>query len=90
MRDERAPVLFLVLLAIVGLLVVAWGVGQEESDAADVDEGPSSQVEQGGAPAPTDVETPAASPGGDRPGPPPTASLPGGGTKVFGGHHFLV
>ena len=35
-------------------------------------------------------DTPADSPGGDRPGPPPTASLPGGGTKVFGGNHFLV
>lgn len=89
MRDERGPVVFVALLAIVALLVVAWGVGQEGSDAAGVDEAPSPQVEQGGAPAPTD-ETPADSPGGDRPGPPPTASLPGGGTKVFGGNHFLV
>lgn len=90
MRDERGPVVFVALLAIVALLVVAWGVGQKGSDAAGVDEASSSQVEQGGAPAPTDVETPADSPGGDRPGPPSTASLPGGGTKVFGGNHFLV
>ncbi|HEY1117202.1 MAG TPA: hypothetical protein VGE43_05830 [Acidimicrobiales bacterium] len=85
--DQRGPVLFLVLLLIVGLLVVAWGVGQEDSEAADVDEAPSSVVE----PSPSVVE-PVEPPGptqGEEPTPAP-ASLPGGGTKIFGGNHFLV
>ena len=33
MRDERGPVLCLVLLAIVALIVVAWGVNQEQQEA---------------------------------------------------------
>ncbi len=86
--DQRGPILFLVLLLIVALLVVAWGVGQEGSDAAEVDEAPSSVVEQGGAPAPTDVETPTPTQGSE-PTPSP-GSLPGGGTRVFGGDHVLV
>lgn len=91
MRDERGPVL-LVLLLIAGLLVVAWGVGQQDGSSAtepesSVDESPSSLVE----PSPSvvePVETPAPTQG-DEPTPAP-AALPGGGTKVFGGNHFLV
>ena len=90
MRDERGPVVVLVLLAIVGLLVVAWGV-DEEAGRSTVEPSPS-LVEQGGAPAPTHVETPAPTQG-DEPSPSvvePVETLPGGGTKVFGGNHFLV
>ena len=81
--DQRGPILFLLLLLMVGFLVIAWGLGRDEANG----ETAPPVVEQGGAPAPTDVETPAANP----PNPPsPPAGLPGGGTKVFGGHHFLV
>jgi hypothetical protein len=81
--DQRGPVLFLVLLAMVALIVVAWGVGREDANGEpSVVEPPV--VEQGGAPAPSDVETPApekrVEPG----------TLPGGGTKVFEGNRFLV
>lgn len=95
--DQRGPILFLVLLLIVALLVVAWGVGQEDvgssiDPAPRSTEPPDPLVEQGGAPAPTDVETPAPMPGGDpdispQDGP---ATLPDGGTEVFGGNHVLV
>jgi hypothetical protein len=85
MHDERGPVLALVLLAIVALLVVAWGTGQEDADGA------GSIVEQGGAPAPTAVETPAPTQGSEPEEPPDVpAALPGGGTRVFGGNHVLV
>jgi len=81
--DQRGPVLFLVLLVMIGLIVVAWGAGREDAKGEpSVVEPPV--VEQGGAPAPSDVETPApekrVEPG----------TLPGGGTQVFGGNHFLV
>jgi hypothetical protein len=89
--DQRGPILFLVFLLLVGFLVIAWGLGRDEANG---ETGPL--VEQGGAPAPTDVETPAADPPPttDPPSTPSTPSspptLPDGGTKVFGGHHFLV
>lgn len=81
--DQRGPVLFLVLLAMIGLIVIAWGVGREDANGEpSVVEPPV--VERGGAPAPSDVETPApekrVEPG----------TLPGGGTKVFEGNRFLV
>lgn len=90
--DQRGPILFLVLLLIVGFLVVAWGVGQEEA---------RSSVEQAGAPPPLveppspvvePVETPAPTPGGDRDASPEggPVALPDGGTRIFGGNHVLV
>jgi hypothetical protein len=83
MRDERAPVLFLVLLAIVGLLVVAWGVGREEAtgdaaapvDVVQLENLPTQPVDEAEV-----VEQP--------PGEP--VPLPGGGTEVFAGNRFLV
>ncbi|HEU5038597.1 MAG TPA: hypothetical protein VFT70_16445 [Nocardioides sp.] len=85
--DNRGPVLVLVLLLLVGLLVVAWGVGQEGADASTPPSSAelSSSVEPVEAPSPSSAERspsvePAASP----------VPLPDGGTKVFGGHHFLV
>ncbi|GAA1162255.1 hypothetical protein [Nocardioides aquiterrae] len=84
--DNRGPVLVLVLLLLVALLVVAWGVGQEDADALTLVE----PVETPGSAAPQEApaETPTPTHGGapgDRPVP-----LPDGGTKVFGGGHFLV
>ena len=78
--DNRGPVLVLVLLLLVGLLVVAWGVGREEADARWVGmpvETPTA-VETSAEVEPSAVVEPVETP------------LPDGGTKVFGGHHFLV
>ena len=83
--DHRGPVLFLVLLLLVGLLVVAWGVGQEDADAGT----PEWLGMPGGTSSPAPVDPAPAAPSvtaaPDRPVP-----LPDGGTKVFGGDHFLV
>lgn len=86
MRDERAPVLFLVLLALVGLLVVAWGVGQEEpaGDAA----APVDVVELEDAPTRPTQQPDEAEVAPQEPGDP--VALPGGGTEVFAGNRFLV
>ncbi|MBI2246103.1 MAG: hypothetical protein HYU55_19855, partial [Nocardioides sp.] len=86
--DQRGPILFLVLLLIVGLLVIAWGVGQEDARSSDaptpaVVEPSASVVEPAEAPAPTQGGDPGTSP--DRP-----AALPDGGTRIFGGNHVLV
>ncbi|CAI9418673.1 hypothetical protein [Nocardioides sp. T2.26MG-1] len=97
--DQRGPVLFLVLLLIVGLLVVAWGVGQEDADgAAAIDVRRPSLVEPSpsvAGPSPSVVE-PSPSVAGPSPSvvepveTTPPATLPGGGTQVFGGNHVLV
>ncbi|GAA4691567.1 hypothetical protein [Nocardioides conyzicola] len=83
--DNRWPVLCLVLLVMVGLIVIAWGVNHPtEVDGAPRAVDPSPRV---GEPSPSvvdPVETPAARP------PTGTDALPGGGTKVFAGHRFLV
>lgn len=86
MRDERAPVLFLVLLALVGLLVVAWGVGREEpaGDAA----APVDVVELEDAPTRPTQQADEAEVTRQEPGDP--VALPGGGTEVFAGNRFLV
>lgn len=88
--DQRGPVLFLVFLVMVGLIVIAWGVNHPSAV-----KGAPPVVEQRGAPAPSDVETPAASDPSVVETPaarPPTGpvELPGGGTKVFADHRFLV
>jgi hypothetical protein len=82
--DNRWPALFLVLLLMVGLIVVAWGVGDAESEVPPQD----------GAPA---LPSPPAEPSGaasSEPEPEEEPStpveLPGGGTRVFAGNHFLV
>ncbi len=83
---------------MVGLLVIAWGVNHPSSveqrgapapgavetpaptrGGESVDPSAPPVVEQGGTPAPS-VETPAAA----------APTLPGGGTRVFGGNRFLV
>lgn len=89
MRDQRAPVLFLVLLAIVGLIVIAWGAGEQgpDGDAA----APVDVVEPEGAPVnprePEDADEPEPS---AEPEPSDPVALPGGGTEVFAGNRFLV
>jgi len=77
--DQRGPILFLVMLAIAGLLVVAWGVGR----TGTVDE----PAPSGGTTS--DVPPVAAGARPERPDPSPTV-LPGGGRSVFGGNHDLV
>ncbi|GAW51318.1 MULTISPECIES: hypothetical protein [unclassified Nocardioides] len=88
--DQRGPVLFLVFLLLAGFLLIAWGLGRDEANGEPV---PPS-VERGGAPPPTEVETPAddasAPAPTTRPTDPRPATLPDGGTRVFGGHHVLV
>jgi hypothetical protein len=87
--DHRGPILFLVLLLLVGLLVVAWGAGRPPV------------VERRGAPAPTVVATSAPTQGGApvaslevveaaETHAADVRTLPGGGTRVFEGNRFLV
>jgi len=76
--DQRGPVLFLVLLVMIGLIVIAWGAGREDAKGE-----PSPSMVEPSVVEPSvvePVETPAATP----------STLPGGGTQVFGGNHFLV
>lgn len=82
--DNRGPILLLVFLVLVALIVVAWGVGQEDDAHAVTSVEPSPSAVEPTPPPPVvePNETPAAP---DRPVP-----LPDGGTKVFGGNHFLV
>jgi hypothetical protein len=83
MPDRRGPVLFLVLLAIVGLLVIAWGVGREtDRDRGELPHGTPSATDApvaGGVPEVEPVEPPQ-----------DPVALPDGGSRVFGGRHFLV
>jgi hypothetical protein len=97
--DRRGPVLLLVLLAIVSLLVVAWGVGRQDTAAAPVEPVQTPEATQGadglvgptGAPTLSPVESPESPESPASPGSPGTpVALPGGGTRIFAGHHFLV
>lgn len=84
--DNRGPALFLVLLLMVGLIVVAWGVDEAESEEPTYD-GSADVRPSSGTAVPEDVDEPP-----DRPEPSdvlPT-ELPGGGTRVFAGNRFLV
>jgi hypothetical protein len=75
--DHRGPIIFLVLLALVGLIVVAWGARDEPA---------------GGAPSSSrPVESP--TPGLGVPSEPPVpeeSSAPTKHERVFGRHTFLV
>jgi hypothetical protein len=85
--DNRGPVLFLVLLLLVGLIVVAWGVDEDDEDARSA--GPVDVVRlQDGDARPEPGDTGGEEDPDERPASP--AALPDGGTRVFGGHHFLV
>ena len=78
--DQRGPVLFLVLLVMVGLIVIAWGANH-----------PSAVEQVSTSSTPDVVETPAVEVPAVTPSSAPVSSeLPGGGTRVFGGNHFLV
>ncbi|MDF1605183.1 hypothetical protein [Nocardioides sp. YIM 152315] len=74
--DHRGPVLFLVLLALVALIVVAWGAGRGEAEDVPRVEPAAAVVE------PPVAEPPAAAR--------PVPELPGGGTRIFAGNRFLV
>ena len=84
--DHRGPILVLVLLALVALLVVAWGVGEEDADGAPSAESTAeSTVESTAEPtAEPSVEPVEAT---RRPAP---VELPGGGTRIFEDDRFLV
>ncbi len=78
--DQRGPVLFLVLLVMIGLIVIAWGANH-----------PSVVEQVSTSSTPDVVETPAVEVPAVTPSSAPVSSeLPGGGTQVFGGNHFLV
>ncbi len=82
--DNRGPVLFLVFLMLVGLIVVAWGVGQEDADGST----PIDVRLEHGEPRATSSTDPDEPPDATPPG--RRGQLPGGGREVFGGGHFLV
>lgn len=91
MREPRGPVLFLLLLVLLGLIAIAWGAGAHAPDGRDepapaVREDPSTTrvppLEDASpvAEEPEESEEPAE----------PRATLPGGRTGVFDGNRFLV
>ncbi|MGB0101733.1 MAG: hypothetical protein WBP61_15755 [Nocardioides sp.] len=94
--DNRWPVLFLVLLAMVGLIVIAWGVDEVDGAAPDpagslevqakADESESDESDESG-PEESDQPT---DPGAVAPRADRSAALPGGGRRIFGRDRFLV
>jgi len=80
--DNRGPALFLVLLLMVGLIVVAWGVGDADSEVPTY--GGSPAVLSPAEPSPSATVHPAAAPAVE------PVELPGGGTRVFADNRFLV
>lgn len=95
--DQRGPILFLVLLVLVGLIVVAWGVGREEPDRPGdrpprPDPAPEAPLPGFSAPPLGEPEQPSVEPEVSRDTTPRAdrRTLPGGGRRVFGGHGFLV
>lgn len=101
MREPRGPILFLLLLLLVGLITIAWGAGSHAPDgldapARDPRPAPTSFPALDDAspvaeePAPSDEpEEPAEEPTATEPAGPPS-TLPGGRTRVFEGNRFLV
>jgi len=100
--DNRGPILFMVMLAIAGLIAVAGGLGRTPvNDPADpVTPASTPSGEPRGEPS---QRTKPRNPRPDRPSeqPDPSASpddaasarpaqLPGGGTRIFGNDRFLV
>lgn len=87
--DHRGPALFLVLLLMVGLIVVAWGVDEADSEVPPDDRSAQVLPED-----PATEETPAPTPSPRPTSGPSTAAdpveLPGGGTRVFEDDRFLV
>lgn len=84
--DNRWPALFLVLLLMVGLIVVAWGVGDAESEVPPDDDGSAAVLPE----EPATAETPGTAPDAQPLPPAEPAELPGGGTRVFEDNRFLV
>jgi hypothetical protein len=100
--DNRGPILFIVMLAIAGLITVAGGLGQTPTNEPPDPATPSSTPSEGATEGPTQRSKPR-KPKRDRPTeqPSPSASpddastarpavLPGGGTRIFGNDRFLV
>lgn len=82
--DNRWPALFLVLLLMVGLIVVAWGVDEADSDEPSAGGSAAALPEASAAPADPETRAPGSTP------PAAPVELPGGGTRVFADGHFLV
>lgn len=80
--DQRGPVVFLVLLVMIGLIVIAWGVNHPAA------------VQRSSVVAPVEtsvlIDPPVLEASEIAATRAPTPALPGGGTKVFGGDRFLV
>ncbi|WP_134738466.1 hypothetical protein [Nocardioides sp. 503] len=92
-RPDRSRLVLLVVAALMaGLIGVAWAAGGPAGEPAPA-AGPRDDA---AAPAPSASPTPSPAPAPPSITPvPPTpparpATLPGGRTRVFGGHHFLV
>lgn len=81
--DNRGPVLFLLLLLLVGLLTVAWGAGRAPSDVE-----PADPVRPSIETSPTPTGSPSASP--TKPAGRPQPGLPGGVRHIFAKNRFLV
>ncbi|MBA2953639.1 hypothetical protein GON03_04875 [Nocardioides sp. MAH-18] len=81
--DNRGPALFLVLLLMVGLIVVAWGVGDADSEPP-AEDGATAVRSPADGPSPTAEPDPEPSPAAA------PVALPGGGTRVFADNRFLV
>jgi hypothetical protein len=100
--DNRGPILFMVMLAIAGLITVAWGLGRvpadDPADPATPASSPSGQPRDGPSgrsrphklrpDRPSEQPDPSTSP--DDAASARSAQLPGGGTRIFGHHRFLV
>ena len=91
--DQRGPILFLVLLVLVGLLVLAWGVNHPAAGRAARRAG--AERCRGPRDAAADRAPPAVVRTGGRarrhrPRRRARDPLPGGGTRVFEGNRFLV
>lgn len=81
--DNRGPILFLLLLLMVGFLTIVWGLGRAPA-LAPRSTGPAPTAPSSAAPSPTrsSPTTPSA--------PSRRATLPGGGRRIFADNRFLV
>ncbi|WP_244932098.1 hypothetical protein [Nocardioides sp. W7] len=96
--EPTGPVLFLLLLVLLGLIAVAWDAGYQTTPAGPgLPQAAAEPAGPPGPPAPAEppvVEEPAAPAAPAEPaekaGAEPVTTLPGGRTRVFEGRRFLV
>jgi len=97
--EPTGPVLVLLLLVLLGLLAVAWDAGYQKAPAAPgLPQAAAEEPAEEPSPPPAEVDQPEELPA-QPPAQPPAesaevdrlaATLPGGRTRVFEGHRFLV